>query len=181
MLLDLSHGGQRTIAEGIAASKAPPAISHSGCRALVDFPRNTHDAEMRALADKGGVFGVYLMPFLRPQGQAMREDLLRHLEHAVKVCGEDHVGIGTDGPVAGVTIDDAARKRQREFYEARAKLGIAAQGEAPDVFNIVDGYNDSARYDRVAQDLRARGWRQARIDKVLGNNWVRLFEEVWRA
>jgi membrane dipeptidase len=181
VLLDLSHGGQRTIAEGIAASKAPPAISHSGCRALVDFPRNTHAAEMRALADKGGVFGVYLMPFLRPQGQAMREDLLRHLEHAVKVCGEDHVGIGTDGPVAGVTIDDAARKRQREFYEARAKLGIAAQGEAPDVFNIVDGYNDSARYDRVAQDLRARGWRQARIDKVLGNNWVRLFEEVWRA
>jgi membrane dipeptidase len=181
VLLDLSHGGQRTIAEGIAASKAPPAITHSGCRALVDFPRNTHDSEMRALAQKGGVFGVYLMPFLRPKGQALREDLLRHLDHAVNVCGEDHVGIGTDGPVAGITIDDAARKRQREFYEARAKLGIAAPGEAPDVFNIVEGYNDSARYDRIALDLRRRGWKQARIDKVLGNNWVRLFGEVWKA
>jgi membrane dipeptidase len=180
VLLDLSHGGQRTIAEGIAESKAPPAITHSGCRALVDFPRNTWDSEMRALADKGGVFGVYLMPFLRPKGQAVREDLLRHLDHALKVCGEDHVGIGTDGPVAGVTIDDKARKAQRDFYEARAKAGIAAPGEAADVFNIVEGYNDPARYDRIAEDLKARGWTAAQVDKLLGGNWMRLFGEVWR-
>ena len=180
VLLDLSHGGQRTIAEAIEESKAPPAITHSGCRALVDFPRNTPDAEMRALAQKGGVFGVYLMPFLRPKGQAVREDLLRHLDHAVNVCGEDHVAIGTDGFLAGLTIDDAARRQQREFYEKRAKLGIAAPGEAPDVFNIVEGYNDAARYDRIAEDLRRRGWTQARIDKVLGENWARLMGEVWK-
>jgi membrane dipeptidase len=181
VLLDLSHGGQRTIAEGIAESKAPPAITHSGCRTLVDLPRNTWDREMRALADKGGVFGVYLMPFLRPKGQAAREDLLRHLDHALKVCGEDHVGIGTDGPIAGIPNDEAARKAQREFYERRAKAGIAAPGEGPDILNMVEGYNDSSRYDRIAADLKARGWSAAQVDKLLGGNWMRLFGEVWKA
>ena len=181
VLLDLSHAGQRTIAEGIAAAKAPPAITHSGCRALVDFPRNTPDTEMKALADKGGVFGIYLMPFLRPKGQARAEDLLRHLDHAVNVCGEDHVGLGTDNPLFGYVIDDAARKQQREFFEERSKRGIAAPGEGADIFNLVEGYNDIARYDRIAADLKRRGWSQARVDKVLGDNWIRLLGEVWGA
>jgi membrane dipeptidase len=181
VLLDLSHAGQRTQAEGIAASTAPPAITHSGCRALVDLPRNTYDAEMRALADKGGVFGLYLMPFLRLRGQPGGEDLLRHIEHAVNVCGEDHVGIGTDNPFMGYTINDEARAQQRRFFEERSRQGIAAPGEAADVLNLVEGYNSAERYDRIGADLARRGWSSARIEKVLGNNFVRLFEEVWGA
>jgi membrane dipeptidase len=46
MALDLAHAGPRTMAEAIAASKAPVAISHTGCRALADLPRNTHDSEL---------------------------------------------------------------------------------------------------------------------------------------
>ena len=180
VLLDLSHAGQRTQAEGIAASTAPAAITHSGCRNLVDLPRNTFDAEMRALAQKGGVFGVYLMPFLRLSGQPQREDLLRHLEHAVGVCGEDHVGIGTDDPLLGYEINDESRRRHREFYEERVRRGISAPGESAEVMNYVEGYNDEQRYDRIAADLRRRGWSSARIDKVLGDNWVRLFREVWK-
>jgi membrane dipeptidase len=179
LLLDLSHSGQRTTAEGIAEAKRPPAITHTGCRDLVDLPRNQYDRELRALADKGGVVGIYLMPFLKAKGQPGREDLIRHLDHAVKVCGEDHVGIGTDNPLTGYTIDDAARKAQREFFEDRSKRGIAAPGEAADVFNLVEGYNDAPRYSRLADDLAARGWKAARIEKVLGGNFVRLFGEVW--
>lgn len=179
LLLDLSHSGQRTTAEGIAEAKRPPAITHTGCRDLVDLPRNQYDRELRALADKGGVVGIYLMPFLRPKGQPGRDDLIRHLEHAVKVCGEDHVGIGTDNPLTGYTIDDAARKAQREFFEDRSKRGIAAPGEAADVFNLVEGYNEAPRYRRIADDLSARGWKAGRIEKVLGGNFVRLFGEVW--
>jgi len=181
LLLDLSHAGRRTIAEGIAASSAPPAITHSACRNLVDRPRNTYDSEMRALADKGGVFGLYLMPFLRASGQPQREDLLRHIEHALGVCGEDHIGIGTDGPLMGYTVDDRLRETQRQFYEERVRLGIAAPGEAADIYNFVEGYNSADRYDRIAADLRGRGWSIARIEKLLGGNWVRLFGEVWGA
>jgi membrane dipeptidase len=179
VLLDLSHAGQRTIAEGIAAAKRPLAITHSACRSLVDLPRNTFDPEMRALADKGGVFGIYLMPFLRLSGQPGREDLIRHIEHASKVCGEDHIGLGTDGPLFGYEINEETRKRHREFFEDRKKKGISAPGEAADVLNMVEGYNDVGRYSSLAGDLRARGWTQARIDKLLGGNFVRLYGEVW--
>lgn len=181
LLLDLSHAGQRTQAEGIAECRGPAAITHSGCRALVDLPRNTGDAELRALADKGGVFGVYLMPFLRARGQPDRDDLLRHLDHAVNVCGEDHVGLGTDGPLLGYTVNEELRASHRRFFEERQRQGIAAPGEAADVFNFVEGYNSVDRYDRLAADLARRGWSSTRIDKVLGDNFVRLFGEVWGA
>ena len=181
ILLDLSHSGQRTVAEGIAAATRPPAITHSGCRALVDFPRNMHDAEMRALAEKGGVFGIYLMPFLRAKGQPGGEDLIRHLDHAVNVCGEDHVGIGTDNPFLGYKLDEETRRQHREATEERIRRGISAPGEDPEVLLYVEGYNDAARYDRLAADLRGRGWSSARVDKVLGDNFARLFAQVWEA
>lgn len=179
MLLDLSHAGSRTIAEGIAASSRPLAITHTACRALVDFPRNTHDRELKALADKGGVAGIYFMPFLRKSGQPKAQDLIRHLEHAVNVCGEDHVGLGTDGGVSGETLDAAAAKAQREFFERRAREGIAAPGEAADVFNLIPEYNDPGRFIRLADDLSRRGWSSGRIEKILGANFARLFNEVW--
>lgn len=181
VLLDLSHASQRTIAEGIAASKAPPAITHSGCLALANNPRNVGDTEMRALAEKGGVFGLYLMPFLRTAGQPQREDLIRHIEHALNICGEDHIGIGTDNPIMGHVINAETREAHRKWFEDRRSKGIAAPGEAPDIFYYVEGYNGVDRFERIADDLRARGWSAARIDKLLGGNFVRLYHDVWEA
>jgi membrane dipeptidase len=179
ILLDLSHAGARTQAEGIAASKSPMAITHTGCRALVDVPRNTHDSELKAVADRGGVVGIYFMPFLRASGQPHAEDLLKHLEHAVNVCGEDHVGLGTDGGISAIKLDDKYAAFQRKFFEDRQKAGIAAPGEAADVFNLVPEYNDEHRFLTLANDLSERGWNAKRIEKVLGANFARLFGEVW--
>jgi membrane dipeptidase len=181
LLLDLSHAGPRTIAEGIAASKAPMAITHTACRALVDLPRNTRDSELRALADRGGVVGIYFMPFLRDSGQPHAEDLIRHIEHAVNVCGEDHVGLGTDGSISGVPLTDAYRAYFRKDVEARKKAGYGAPGENADVLTIVPEYNDPLRFARLANDLASRGWPNTRIDKLLGANFARLFAEVWDA
>jgi membrane dipeptidase len=179
ILLDFSHAGARTQAEGIAASKSPMAITHTGCRALVDVPRNTHDRELKALADRGGVVGIYFMPFLRASGQPHAEDLIRHLEHAVNVCGEDHVGLGTDGGISGIKLDEKYAAFQRKFFEDRQKAGIAAPGEAADVFNLVPEYNDARRFFTLANDLTDRGWPAKRVEKILGANFVRLFGEVW--
>jgi len=153
MALDLAHAGPRTMAEAIAASKAPVAISHTGCRALADLPRNTRDSELKALADRGGVAGIYCMPFLRTSGQPHAEDLIRHLEHAVNVCGEDHVGIGTDGWISRIELNKAYADFQRKFYEDRAKRGIAAPGESPTVFNLIPEYNSPRRFKTLADDL----------------------------
>lgn len=179
MLLDLSHAGPRTIADGIVASKAPMAITHTGCRALVDVPRNTYDKELKALADRGGVAGIYFMPFLKAKGQQHAEDLIRHIEHAVNVCGEDHVGLGTDGYISRIELNAAFAEDHRKFYEARVKAGVSAPGEAPDVFNLIPEYNDARRFKTLADDLSRRGWPSTRIEKVLGANFARLFAEVW--
>jgi membrane dipeptidase len=181
LLLDLSHAGVRTIAEGIAASKAPAAITHTGCRALVDLPRNTHDSELKALAERGGVAGIYFMPFLRESGQPHAEDLIRHIEHAVNVCGEDHVGLGTDGSISGVPMTDAYRAAFRKSVEARQKAGVSAPGESADVLTIVPEYNDPLRFKHLADGLVRRGWPERRAEKILGANFARLFSEVWDA
>jgi membrane dipeptidase len=179
IVLDLSHAGPRTIAEGIAASAAPMAISHTGCRALVDLPRNTYDKELKALADRGGVSGMYFMPFLKVSGQPHADDLIRHLEHAVNVCGEDHVGIGTDGTVGGAIIDEAYIAAARKEHEDRVKAGIAAPGEAAGVYPLIPEYNDPRRFKSLADDLSRRGWAPGRIEKILGQNFMRLFSGVW--
>ncbi len=181
ILLDLSHAGRRTIVEGIAASKAPMAITHTGCRALVDLPRNTDDSSLKALADKGGVVGIYFMPFLRLSGQPHAEDLIRHLEHAVNICGEDHVGLGTDGGISGVELNDAYRAAVRKDVEKRRQAGVSAPGETGDVFTLIPEYNEPRRFLKLADDLVRRGWTPHRVEKILGANFARLFSDVWRA
>ena len=78
-------------------------------------------------------------------------------------------------------IDDAARAAQRKFYEERVRKGIAAPGEGPDVFNIVADYDSNMRFRMLADDLAARGWPAARIEKLLGGNLMRLYREAWGA
>ena len=181
LLLDLSHAGQRTTAEALASATRPPTISHTGCRALNDNPRNQWDAELKACADKGGVIGVFWMPFLVPSGKPTGADLVRHMEHVRQICGEDHVGIGTDGIIAKTVIDDKAKADQKKFYDDRAKRGIAAPGEGPDIFNIVAEWDDPGRFQHLADGLARAGWRSAAIEKALGANVLRLYREVWGA
>jgi membrane dipeptidase len=180
ILVDLSHCGQRTTAEGIEASKKPVAITHSGCAALADLPRNKPDAILRQLADKGGVVGIYLMPFLRGKGQPMAEDLIRHIDHAVQVCGEDHVGIGTDGTISAVELTPEYLRKFHEDIANRRRLGISAPGESEEVYLFLPDLNTPRRLDTLASLLSRRGYSDERVAKILGGNFARLFAEVWR-
>lgn len=179
LLLDLSHSGQRTIAEGIAAAKRPLSINHTGCRSLFDHPRNVFDSELKALADKGGVAGIYFMPFLAKGSKPTGEDLVNHIEHAAKVCGEDHVSIGTDGDPLPIVLNEETWKRAREAHEYRSANGFAAPGEGPDVLTMVGDYNSLDRFQRLAMALERRGWTQRQLEKLFGGNLVRLYGEVW--
>ncbi len=179
LLLDLSHGGQRTIAEAIAAAKRPMTISHTGCRSLHDNPRNVWDAEMKAVADKGGVVGLYFMPFLVANSKPVPADLVRHLVHAVNICGEDHVGIGTDGGNAKQIVNKDTLERQAKFYKERSERGIAAPGEGPDVLNWIPGLDGPMRFKTLAGLLEKEGWTSTRIEKILGANVLRLYGDVW--
>ncbi|MEH6417947.1 dipeptidase [Pseudomonas sp. CGJS7] len=179
ILLDLAHSGRRTATEAIAASKAPMLISHTGCAALVDRPRNKTDAELRAVAERGGVVGIYLMPFLRESGQPMAADVIRHIEHALKVCGEDHVGIGTDNIVSPVALTEKYKRQHAESIRERRKLGISAPGESETVYLFIPDLNTPRRFETLAGLLSQRGHSDGVIGKVLGGNFARVMGEVW--
>jgi membrane dipeptidase len=179
LLLDLSHGGAKTMAEAAAHAKRPMIISHTAARALTDHPRNTADSTIKAVADKGGVIGVYFMPFLTLDSKPTGADLIRHVEHVANVAGEDHVGIGTDNGVLPFEITEEARRRNREWALQRMKAGIASPGEGPDVFPMVADYNSVDRYRRFADDLAKRGWTERRLEKLMGGNFLRTYREAW--
>jgi membrane dipeptidase len=180
MLVDLSHVGERTTMDAIAASTKPVAFTHSGCQAVNGVPRNKTDAQLRALVAKGGVVGIYLMPFLRASGQPTGDDLFAHIDHAVRICGEDHVGIGSDLSITPLDPTPDFRATHAEFVRERRRQGISAPGEAEEVFNYVPELNTPRRMELIADRLAARGYTSARIDKLIGGNWMRLFGEVWR-
>ncbi len=180
MLVDLSHCGRRTTTDAIAASTKPVAVTHSGCSALADLPRNKTDEQLRLLADKGGVVGIYTMPFLRTSGQPTADDFVRHVEHAVQVCGEDHVGVGSDNSITPLELTPEFRALHAGFVQERRRRGISAPGESEEVFNYVPELNVPRRMERIADMLAARKHSSARIEKILGGNWLRLFGAVWR-
>ena len=179
IIVDLAHCGQRTTAEAIEHSSKPVSISHSGCRAVADRPRSKLDADLKRMADKGGVIGIYLMPFLTMSGQPTSDDLIRHLEHAVNICGEDHVGIGSDLSITPHVVDAEYMRVHRTFVEGRIKAGIAAPGEDPAVPMFVSDLNTPRRMEHIAEKLLARGHSEARVEKIIGQNFLRLMRDTW--
>ncbi len=97
IMVDLSHGAEKSFWDALEISATPIVCSHANCRALCDHPRNLTDDQLRALAKKGGVAHITMYHgFLKKEGEATVRDALAHLEHAIEVAGIDHVGIGTD-------------------------------------------------------------------------------------
>lgn len=181
IMVDLSHSGQRTCLEAARVSKQPISINHTGCRALTDLPRNKTDEELRLVASRGGFVGIYFMPFLSADSNASAADVAAHIDHAVNVCGEDHVGIGTDGPITGVDDMTAYRRRLRTEVASRKAAGIGARGENPDTIPMVADLQGPGQFDKLAGLLRARGYREGRIEKILGGNFLRYARLVWGA
>ena len=179
LLLDLSHGGARTMAEAAAYAKRPLVISHTGARAVADHPRNTADETIKAVANKGGVVGVYFMPFLTLDSHPKGSDLIAHIEHIAKVAGEDHVGIGTDNGVLPQLVNEETTRKLNEWAKQRMDAGIAAPGEGLNVWPMVADYNSVDRYRRLGADLQKRGWSEARLEKLFGGNFLRVYRDAW--
>lgn len=97
MMIDLSHASDQSFNDVMALSRLPVIASHSSSRQLRNHPRNLTDAQLKTLADNGGVVGVNFYPgFLTTRTQARLQDVVAHIEHMVAVAGEDHVGLGSD-------------------------------------------------------------------------------------
>lgn len=181
VIVDLSHSGEQTCLDAGRFSKAPIAITHTGCRALVDLPRNKTDQELRLVADKGGYVGIYFMPFLAKDRQITGDDVVAHIEHAIKVCGEDCVGVGTDGGTTGIDNMTIWKKAFADQINRRRAAGISAPGERPDSYTFAIDMNGPNQFRILAEKLAKRGHPAKRIQKILGENFLRYARDVWGA
>ncbi|MES2034874.1 MAG: membrane dipeptidase, partial [Pseudomonadota bacterium] len=179
--LDLSHSDERSTLEALAAATRPALVTHAGCAAVHAHPRNKSDRVLKAVADKGGVVGIYDLSFLtaaRPS-QPTVDDYMAHVMHALTVCGEDHVGVGSDAVMTGFDTTPESLKDWGEQTAARKKAGVAAPEEGRPPY--VDGLNSSDRMKVIAAELLKRGVSEAAVAKVLGGNFLRVFRETWAA
>ena len=171
MLIDLSHANMRTMADTIAASEVPVIVSHSCCKALFDHPRNTTDENIRAVADKGGLFGVTQMrPFMTRQIDNAVHYYYQHIEHAINVAGIDHVCIGSDRDHRRLVLteeylEELKREEGENFDRAMWPL-------------YFEELNGPRRMETIWDGLAGRGMGQADLEKLFGLNLERLYREV---
>jgi membrane dipeptidase len=166
MVVCASHCGYRTARDLIDTSSAPVIFSHSNPRAVWDHPRNIPDSLMKACAERGGVIGINgFGPFLGVNDAATRT-YVAHVEHALEVVGEDHVGIALD------YVFDRA--------ELDAYIAADPQMFPPQLYKGGARMIEPWRLHEIAEALRARGFSRATLRKVFGENHLRIAREVWR-
>ena len=153
MAVDVSHCADRTTLDALEISRKPVLVTHSNCRALVPTSRRCKtDEAIRKMAGKGGVLGVTLVRgFVRPNGPATMEDVLRHIDHVIEVAGVEHAGLGTD-------VDQRGRGVR--------KLDL-------------DGADYSQKIYDVTEGLVRRNHTRADIEAILGGNFQRALGEIW--
>jgi membrane dipeptidase len=176
--VDLSHANPQTTSDALALSSKPPIMTHAGCAAVHAHPRNKTDEQLRALAARGGVVGIFDLPYLTASPRQPRvEDYMEHMEHALKVVGEEHVGIGSD---VGVAPFDTSAKGMAEFAkeeEERQRSGLSAPEE--DRPPYVEGLNTPRRIEIICDQLLKRGYPPSVAEKVIGANFARVFADIW--
>ncbi len=176
--VDISHANPATTADVLALSAQPPVMTHAGCAAIHPHPRNKTDAQLRALAAKGGVVGIYDLPYLTASPrQPTVDDYMAHLTHALEVAGEEHVGVGSDVGIAPFDSSPAGMAEFAREQKERRAAGLSAPEE--DRPTYVVGLNVPRRMEIIADRLLKRGYSAAAAEKVLGANFARVFTRVW--
>ena len=151
MAIDVSHCGQRTSLDAISASKKPVLITHSNCRALAaGVARCKPDEVIQAAARSGGVLGITAVrQFVRHGDPVTIEHVLDHFDHAVKLVGVEHVGVGSDFDL-----------------DAHPTYDIPGLNNADRIYALTDG-------------LLRRGYSDANISLMLGGNFERALRQIW--
>jgi membrane dipeptidase len=173
IVCDLSHVGAKTSEDVIRSSAQPVVYSHCLPAGLKAHPRNKTDEQLRFIVDRGGFVGVTMFPPFLPRGShSTVDDYVEAIEYVANICGEEHVGIGTDFTQGygrpfydWLNHDKGYARKLTEFGEVINPEGLRTIGEFP---------NLTAAMER-------RGWSERRIEGVLGENWIALLKSVWGA
>jgi membrane dipeptidase len=165
IILDVSHLAAPAVDHVFELATRTIVASHSSCRALCDHHRNLSDEHLRAIAATGGVTGINVLPFFIDPQKPTLDRVVDHLEHAVEVAGADHVGLGPDFIKQYADEVYASRERYAPLDGFDLKQGIPELAGARDLPNLTER-------------MLARGWAEADVRKVLGENWLRVFRTL---
>ena len=182
IVLDVGgHTGDQTSFDAIEMSTGVPIIcSHTNLRALVDNPRNMTDRMIEKIAATGGVVGLTTINDFHARSRTDEKipvtpqvGLDKHLDqydYLKRLVGVDHIGLGPD-----FMFD------RPDISAIIPELWVpAAHSNNPPWF-MVKGYETISDLPNVTHGLMQRGWSDAEIRKVLGENWLRVYEKVWGA
>jgi membrane dipeptidase len=173
MVVDLAHAGPRTAREAIEFARRTPVITHANVRALRQHPRNAPDDVLAALAARGGVIGITAYaPFSEkvPGRRPTLDDMIDHIAYVADKWGVDYVGLGSD------FFEGESWVRFERFFRRRYPA-IVGDYDIDTVY--LQGFERANDYPALPAALRRRGFGEADIAKVLGGNFVRVFDEVW--
>lgn len=171
ILIDLSHVGRQTAYESVLASEQPVVYSHCCPAGMKEHPRNKSDEELKHVVDHGGMVGVTMFPpVLKNGSNATVSDYIETIEYVINIVGEDHVGIGTDFTQGQnkdffdyITHDKGQFRKLVDFGDVKFPQGFQRIEDTPNLVSAMEEYH----------------WTERRIRKVMGDNWARMFQEVW--
>ena len=188
VVIDLSHSGDRTALDAVAASEHPVIFSHSMARELmkqgpkVEWAGVKHNAVSRAAPDelivaaakKGGV----VCPDARIGGDI--DNLIRHVEHIVQLVGIDHVGITAQDDWHRSAKDARRIQPYLPGYDSVAGKTARKLGSDYRIHRMEDQLGPRAlAADRIGEALRKR-YSEEDTTKIMGQNVLRVFETVLR-
>ncbi len=179
---DLSHGNEVMGLEVCRLSKKPVIVSHTGCRALVNNARCVADAVIKAVADTGGVVGIFSMSFWLTEDPVPTVDsYIRQLEHVIQVGGIDAVGISNDYDVAGelgaLSVGNDNTKAIKGYLPWwKQHSGVLGFDRLPE-HCVIPELNNIRRFHTIQAALEKKGFKPVEIEKIMGGNWVRLYTE----
>ena len=166
VILDLAHASPRVFDECLETYEGRLLVTHAGCRAVNETPRNLSDGQLRALADRDGLFGLMLHPLTIDPVRPTISRVIDHLDHAASVIGPERVCLGGDWI-----------KRLHELMPAPAPPdGLMPPGLAEGT--TIAGLTGPEDYPALVEALRERGWEGERLDGLLSRNLLRFLREA---
>ena len=181
VIVDCSHTGVRTTLEAIEISKRPVICSHSNAKQVfkTQSDRNINDDQIRAIAKSGGVVGVVGFPgFISSSSTPSMSQFLEHVDHLVNIGGIDHVSLGIDYyPGQQPVANDEEAIKLFETYVAAGAWSGPDYPKPPHIYPA--GIETPKTMPRITEGLLSRGYAEGDIQKILGLNLLRVYQEVW--
>lgn len=186
LVLDCTHLAERSSLEIIERSADPVIFSHSNPKVLADNPRNITDAQIRACVARGGIIGcVSWGPLVMRTGTThwpTVEEFIACIDHVAQLAGDaDHIGIGTDMSLGSYPPHASDPWGEPAYLPVAEEYGRHVTADIRSPRRSLDGFSDYPEIVNVANRLLARGYRDADVHGILGENYLRVFSDVWSA